>query len=113
MTRNTPSATHRFFVFNPEGDGFAFYKTAEERDAAAKEMIQMYLDSGEWSPEVQSVFSGEVTHRATEVNRVDRPDDLEDGVDGEGRYWPEDCDYLCKVEMRPASESPGVKNSEP
>lgn len=97
-----PSKDKPFFLYDPEGEGMTFYATAEERDAAAKEVINLFLDGDGWSPEVENVVAGELTLFATEVDRVGRPSDLdEDGNDVNGDYWPPDCEWLCRYEMRP------------
>ena len=108
--RHTPSATHLYGLYDPEGDGFTFYKTAEERDKAAEETIKTYLDEGTWFEEVTGVFAFTVTHRATEIDVV-RPVgeiDPEDGCDEAGEYWPDtDCEYKCNyaLQMFPEIES--------
>ena len=90
-----------YFVHDPEGDGFSYYATEEERDKHAEECIQEYLDDG-WSEEVVFVMAGKITHRATQVDLEKRPDNLdEDNLDEEGNYWDSDWDYKCNYELRP------------
>lgn len=91
----------RYFVYSDES-GFETFETAEERDEYAALCIEGYLNDAAWSDAVTSVVCGEITHRAAEVNRIDRPDDLdEEGCDEEGRYWPENMDAFCDYEMCP------------
>lgn len=102
-SKSYPAPGYTYFFYHPEGDGLTFYRTAEERDAAAADRIRDYLDDT-WSDEVMGVFAGTVTHVAAEVDRADRPADLDaEGCDGEGEYWPDDCDYKCNYALRPAS----------
>lgn len=95
-----------YFVFDPEVDGFAYFATEEERDRYAKDAIAEYLDDG-WMEEVVNVVAGKLTHRATEVNRVDRPPDSEfdeDGLDSDGVAWDSEWDYICGYELKPLGE---------
>jgi len=97
-----------YFIHDPEGDGFTYYATEEERDEAAKDIIQEYLDDG-WNEEVESVTAGKITHQATQVNVVKRPHDDEldeDGFDKDGQYWDSEYDYTCGYELRPLGETP-------
>ena len=102
--------THPYFVNDPEGDGMMYFETAEERDTYAAKCVEAYLDyyDGAWSEEVTSVIAGVVTHSAQQVDRVDRPDDVdEEGIDGEGRYWDSDWDYVCNYKMLPVEKDHG------
>lgn len=90
----------RFFIFDPEGDGFCYFKSKEDRDAAASGVIQGYLDDG-WSEEVERVVAGEVTHTCQQTNVEHRPSEDqidEEGCDGEGNYWG-DYEYRCNYEL--------------
>lgn len=99
MKKHKGSAEHRFWLFDPEGDGMQFFPTVEERNAASKEAIQAYLDDG-WSEEVGNVIAGEVTHLTTATNVVRRPETLdEDDHDEDGEYWPEGADFKCDYEL--------------
>ena len=60
----------RYFLYDPEGDGMMYFDTEEERDKAAKEAIDDYLDCDEWSDEVVNVVTGIVTHSAQRTNVV-------------------------------------------
>jgi len=101
LSEDTP-----YFVFDPEGDGFTYFKDEAERDSYAEDCILEYLEEG-WSEEVVNVVSGEITHRATQTNLVQRPDDAEldeDGYDEEGKHWPTEWDYICDYEMLPLNK---------
>ena len=104
----TPSPAHVFGLWDPEGDGITFYKSAEERNKAAEKVIQSYLQDGEWHEDVISVFAFTVTHRATEIDIV-RPVgkiDPEDGCDEVGEYWPNtDCECKCNYALKPFPEA--------
>lgn len=92
-----------YFVLDPDGDGMSYFGSEEERDKFAKACIRLYLDDG-WDENVIHVLGGKVTHRATQVNREDRPDDVEideDGVDLEGNHWDGDMEYKCNYELKP------------
>lgn len=91
-----------FFVYDPEGDGFTYYATEQERDEAAEMVIQGYLDEG-WSEEVTSVVAGILTHKSTQTNLQERPDDdkiNEDNEDEDGTYWG-DWTHICNYELLP------------
>jgi len=90
-----------YFVHDPEGDGFSYFATEQERDRFANEAIQGYESDG-WSEDVVFVMAGKITHRATQTDVVPRPpnDQLDgDGLDGEGRHWPEEWAYICNYKM--------------
>ena len=92
-----------YFYHDPEGDGFMYFATSQERDKAADEAIKNYLDDG-WAEEVVYVMAGKVTHRATQTDLVKRPPDEEldeDNCDGEGRYWDADWDAVCNYKLLP------------
>ena len=67
-----PDADHRFFIYDPCGPEFMFFKTAEERDAASRDVIAAHCDEC-WSEEVERVVAGEVTHQAVKTNIQHRP----------------------------------------
>jgi|GEM_PF-1701424 len=103
---DTPSAEFRYFIFDPQNGDFTYFRTAEDRDAAADGIIQSYLDDG-WDEEVENVIAGEVTHTCEKVNVTDRPP--EDEIDGEGHdqngdYWAEEWGYKCNYELKPFTQ---------
>lgn len=89
-----------FFV-NCPNNGFETFETIEERDAAAKECIEAYLYDG-WDEEVTQVVAGEISHKATQVDRVNRPaaEDLdEEECDSDGYHWG-DFDHYCNYKLQ-------------
>jgi hypothetical protein len=93
----------KYFVYDPESIGFELFDTVEERDNAATECIQNYLKDG-WDEAVVHVVAGEVTHRATMCEKVDRPpeDEIDEyGMDIEGNSWDGDWNYICGYKMNP------------
>lgn len=98
------SPNRPYFVYDPEGDDFQYYATEQERDTAAADAIQGYLDDC-WSEEVENVIAGVLTHTAERCDVVNRPDDSEldeDNLDGEGQYWGE-YDGMCNYELKKLS----------
>lgn len=104
-----PDSNHRFFVYDPEDGGLAFYATREERDAALKPAISAYCDDG-WSEEVTNVCAGEVTHVTVQTNVRQRPapcqihpdhdDEVCDACE-EWTAWPDHSfDEVCSYEAR-------------
>lgn len=107
--RNHPDPEYRFFLYDPEGDGFMFFRSAEERDAAAGDAIFVYLDGG-WAKEVADVFAGEVTHHTIRTNVTMKPkrehfDSEEDFDDAMNEFGDSDWDYTCDYALRPLTES--------
>jgi hypothetical protein len=101
--RYTPSSTHLYGLYDPDGDGVTFYKSAAERNEAAKETIQNYLSDGEWCDDVTSICSFMVTHRATQIDVVSPVGEIdEDGCDEAGEDWSNtNCDYKCNYALKP------------
>ncbi len=92
----------RFFVFDPEGDGFSYFKTEVERDEYSEQLIKNYLDDA-WDENVIHVLGGTITHRATEIDRTERPDETEideEDYDLNGNYWGEH-EYQCNFKLLP------------
>ena len=75
-----PSAEYRYFLYDPEGNGMTFYKTADKRNKAAERAIRIYID-GTWDDEnVIRVLAGEVSDRPDPGNYRQCPvDHLGDG----------------------------------
>jgi hypothetical protein len=99
--KSWPDAEFRFFIYDPEGAGFMYFRSAEDRDQASEDVIQQYLDDG-WDESVEQVVAGEISHTCQQVNREERPaaEELdEEGYDGEGTYWG-DFDYRCNYALR-------------
>lgn len=78
-----------------------FFETEEEARAVAQKSVDLSLDEF-WSEDVDRICYGRVTHAATQVNRSDRPESLdEEGYDEDGEYWPADCEFKCNYELLP------------
>lgn len=108
--RRTPSAEYRFFLYEPEGEGMLFYRTAEIRDSIAKSAIDVYCDGDGWSEEVTTLCAGEVTAAPQRVNVQRKPkrEDFETEEDFEDAMgeWPDsDFDEICGYEMQPLNGS--------
>jgi hypothetical protein len=91
-------------MYEPEGDGMQFFATVEERDRVAKIAIANCLDSEGWDEFVEDIVCGEVTHKATQVEREDRPEDSElddDGMTEDGSYWDNDYEFKCNYKLLP------------
>lgn len=106
-----PSNEFRFFIYDPDGNGFLYFRSAEDRDAASDEVIRNYLDDG-WSEEVENVVAGEITHTCEKINVVQRPDVIDDdGLDEGGDYWAEEWDCKCDyglVSLQPQEQHQGA-----
>lgn len=91
-----------YFVYDPDGDGFMYYATEEERDKEAAAIINGYFDHSDgWCRDVGNVVAGELTHSAQECDIKWRPTDEEldeDGCDEDGDYW-DDYDYKCNYKL--------------
>ena len=97
-----PSAEYRYWLYDGEGEGMTYYRSAEERDKAAATAVALYLDEG-WDEEVELVSAGEVTHFAQCLNKKTRPpaEEIDDeGCDGEGQAWG-DCQWIGSYAMEP------------
>ncbi len=98
----TPSSTHRFFIYDPDGWGFRYFDSSESRDAAKDSVIQSYLDDG-WDESVEQVIAGEVTHTCKKVGVVMRPPAVQLDADqcaADGTYWGEH-EYRCGYDLLP------------
>ena len=97
----TPDKDHVYGLYDPEGNGHTFYATEKERDDAAKEAIEAYLDDT-WFDEVEGVFAFTVTAKATQVDVKHPEGELdEDGCDENGDYWDSDVGFICNYALRP------------
>ncbi len=97
-----PSAEKPFFIYDPEGEGFNYFSTEKERDDAASDCIQAYLDYG-WDDQVKNVVAGVMTHEAKQIDRIDRPEENEiDEItmeDSNGNDWSHEFDYVCDYKL--------------
>lgn len=97
--------TDKFFLYDPAGDGFQVFSTAEQRDAAAKVAIDVCLVDGYWSEDVLSIVVGEITGVAMKTNIQYRPDKLdENSEDEDGKRWNLDMEEKHDVKIRPIAE---------
>ena len=99
----SPKKGFSFFYNDYDGDGMVYFKTEQDRDAAAEEAVQNYLHDG-WSEEVENIVVGTVTGASTRVDVEIRPEDDEldeDNCDEDGSYWDSDWDYKCNYKIKP------------
>ena len=100
----TASKEKPWFAYCPD-NGFEFFATRAEAEEAAQPLIEAWLDY-EWGEEVEGVFVGRAFMVSTQVDRKDRPDDLdEEDCDGEGEYWPNDIAYMCNYKLMPVGDA--------
>lgn len=94
-----PNNEFRLFIYDPDGAGFLYFRSAEDRDQASHNVILAYLDDG-WSEDVESVVAGEITQTCQKVNVTPRPEVInEDGEDENGEYWAEEWDCKCEYAL--------------
>ena len=90
-----------YFYYDPEGDGFVYFKTEKMRNEWANDAIQQYLDEG-WDEQVTNVVCGKVTGQATMVDVKTRDGEVnEDDVDESGESWLSEWDYKCNYTLKP------------
>jgi len=97
---NTPSKERKYFVHEPEGDGFTYFSDEKERDDFAQGVIQEYLQDG-WGEGVDRVVTGILTHTTEQTNVKHREDQKIDneGCDENGTCWDDDWDHICNYEL--------------
>jgi hypothetical protein len=96
---------NKYFVYDPTYHQFDTYPTPEDQMKAAEDIISDCIeDSGEWGGDVTSVVCGIITHRATECDKKLRPENLDEGYDEEGQFWPDDIEYICDYKMEKIPE---------
>jgi hypothetical protein len=111
--KNTPDKDHIYGLYDPEGCGPTFYATEKERDEAAKEAIQGYLDDT-WRDEVEGVVAFTVTAKATQVDVKHPEGELdEDRCDENGDYWGSGIDFSCNYALRPVTTQPTATKKRP
>jgi hypothetical protein len=100
MSNKEKDAVEKFFVYDPEGDGFICFATEEERDICAKDLIPEYLGDG-WDEGVENIKTGIITSTVKQTNVIHKKDLIIDseGFDEEGRYWSYEWDYICDYEL--------------
>jgi hypothetical protein len=106
----TPAKGNPWFSYDPQSDGMVFFETEKEARADAQRCVDLSLDEF-WSEDVDRICYGRVTHAATQVDRIDRPESLdEDGHDEDGEYWPSDCEFKCNYELLPLAATKEATN---
>lgn len=103
-----PDAEYRFFIYDPEGYGFTYYKSVEDRNIHSEYIIQAYLNDG-WQEEVTNVIAGEVTHHAVmcDVNiapKREEYDNEEEYEDAISEFGDSDWDYTCNYKFAPLND---------
>ncbi len=104
-----PSAEFRYFIYDPSGDGFTYYRSAADRDADSTNIIAQYCDDG-WDEDVENIVAGEISHTCEKTNVRARPPEDEidgEGYDQDGDYWAEEWDYKCGYELLPLAAQGG------
>lgn len=89
------SPSKPYFCYDPEGDGFTLYETAEKAEKAAKTAIVASKEDGMWSEDVECICWGTVIQKVIETERHERPPDSEldeEGYDPRGYYWGREDD---------------------
>ncbi|WP_396957696.1 hypothetical protein [Nitrosomonas sp.] len=120
FTYKKPSPEYRFFLYDREGEGFLFFRTEEERDAAASELIPAYLDETGWIEYVEDILTGCVTGHviATDVEFVPLRSEFEtdeayqDAQDELSFYEVDGCDYRCNYRLADIND-PGESTKRP
>lgn len=105
--RRFPDPEHKYFVHDPQGDTL-YFKSAEERNSAAEEMVATYLQDG-WEEGVDQIVAGEITHHVVAKNVQIKPareafetdEDFEAALD---EYWPKDFDCCCSYVLADLSD---------
>jgi len=102
-----PDAEYRYFVHDPQGDTL-YFKTVQDRDKAAQEMIDSFLVDG-WMEEVRQIIAGEVTHHTVAKDVEIRPKredfDSDDSFDeAMGDYPDSDFEYCCQYQLSPLED---------
>lgn len=100
-----PDIEHRFFLYDPEGNGLMYFKTAEERDAYSTDVIRSCLDEY-WSESVSHIIAGEVTHHTVRCNvelpprrsEFDSDEEYEDAIE---EFGDSDVHYKCDYKLAP------------
>lgn len=100
--RSTPNTTHIYGLYEPDGQGFTFHRSQEERDACAEQSIRTYLDEDGWSDAVVGIFAFTVTHQVTATDVIVQQGELdENGCDENDEYWTCEHDYKCNYQLKP------------
>lgn len=102
--KDRPDKEFRYFLYDPNNRANYYYRTAEERDDAAIELLSYFREDARtdgWDESVEELIAGEVTHVVEETDYREKPDTVdEDGYDADGVYWPADFDFWCDYEIK-------------
>jgi len=101
ISKYNPDKKQPYFLFDPEGDGFVYFESENDRDSAADDAIQGYLVD-EWDEQVTGVVVGKLTGQASMVDiEVPQGNVDEELCDEHGEYWDPDFDYKCSYKIQP------------
>ena len=100
-----------WFFYDPDGEGLRFCDTEDEAKAGAEAGIKASLQDDYWGEYVDQIFYGRVIAAATQVDRTEKPESLdEEGYDEDGEYWPADCEFKCNYELLPIAATKETPN---
>lgn len=104
-----PDKDYRFFLLDPINSELTYFKTVEERDAAAHDLIMEHLDDG-WSEDVDQIVAGQVTHHTVRRDVVICPkqedyDTDEDYEEALGEYGSDEHAFTCNYKLAPLEEA--------
>ena len=99
-------------VYDPN-EGYVYFATFELALKYANELLDIcrtetIFDDMGWDSETENIVieKCEVVYAATQVNRVDKPDNLdEDDCDENGEQWDTRFDYICDYQMLPIKQN--------
>lgn len=105
--RYHPNLEYRYFVHDPQGDTL-YFKSAEERNSAAEEMVATYLQDG-WEEGVDQIVAGEITHHVVAKDVQIKPareafeteEDFQAALDD---YPHQDFDFCCSYVLADLSD---------
>lgn len=101
--QNYPDEEYIYFLYEHE-NGMMFFNSIEKREEMFQSVKEGYLDDG-WNEEIENIIAGEATHITSQVNRIDKPANLdEEGYDKEGNFWNNNYDYICNYALKPLKE---------
>lgn len=104
--QRTPDAEHRFYLYDPEGEGMCYYADQEQRDRDAAAAIEAYCQDG-WGENVDEVTVGECTGKSTRHNVTACPQrvdfDTDEDYDDALAEHPggDEYDYTCNWSIMP------------
>lgn len=102
-----PSSEYRFYLYDPEGEGMIYFKSAEKRDAFAESLLADYKDTESgWWEEIEYASRGEVTEFPQVLDKKPRPPEHEldeDQCDSDGVYWPDELEWRGNYTWEPAN----------